>query len=77
MGFFTSFSYKFVFTSEGFKDPALYTSWLHPAHAFSVWKTQRAFNRYEKSAALVSNSQFPVKPLDVIVGKAWSMFASK
>jgi hypothetical protein len=26
---------------------------------------------------LVSNSQFPVKPLDVIVGKAWSMFASK
>ncbi|XP_060059847.1 tubulin delta chain isoform X2 [Erinaceus europaeus] len=61
----------------GFKDPALYTSWLDPVNAFSVWKTQRAFCKYEKSAALVSNSQFLVKPLDMIVGKAWSMFASK
>nr|KAF6459571.1 tubulin delta 1 [Rousettus aegyptiacus] len=62
---------------RGFKDPALYTSWLEPDNAFSVWKTQRAFNKYEKSAALVSNSQFLVKPLDMIVGKAWNMFASK
>uniref|UniRef100_A0A8C5KMV3 Tubulin delta chain n=1 Tax=Jaculus jaculus TaxID=51337 RepID=A0A8C5KMV3_JACJA len=66
-----------VFIVEGFKDPALYTSWMEPAHAFSMWKTQRAFNKYEKSAALVSNSQFLVKPLDMIVGKAWNMFASK
>lgn len=65
------------FTLGGFKDPALYTSWLEPDNAFSVWKTQRAFNKYEKSAALVSNSQFLVKPLDMIVGKAWNMFASK
>ncbi|XP_008840883.1 tubulin delta chain [Nannospalax galili] len=62
---------------EAFKDPALYTSWLEPVDAFSVWKTQRAFNKYEKCAALVSNSQFLVKPLDMIVGKAWNMFASK
>ncbi|XP_076433740.1 tubulin delta chain isoform X3 [Peromyscus maniculatus bairdii] len=62
---------------EGFKDPALYTSWLDPVHAFSLWKTQRAFDKYEKSAALVSNSQLLVKPLDTIVGKAWNMFASK
>ncbi|XP_051014170.1 tubulin delta chain isoform X1 [Acomys russatus] len=62
---------------EGFKDPALYTSWLEPVHAFSMWKTQRAFDKYEKSAALVSNSQLLVKPLDTIVGKAWNMFASK
>ncbi|XP_077021100.1 tubulin delta chain isoform X3 [Tamandua tetradactyla] len=61
----------------GFKDRALYTSWLEPANAFNVWKTQRAFSKYEKSAALVSNSQFLVKPLDTIVGKAWNMFASK
>ncbi|XP_061031064.1 tubulin delta chain isoform X6 [Eubalaena glacialis] len=60
-----------------FKDPALYTSWLEPVHAFSVWKTQRAFSKYEKFAALVSNSQFLVKPLDMVVGKAWNMFASK
>ncbi|XP_054526507.1 tubulin delta chain isoform X5 [Pan troglodytes] len=62
---------------EGFKDPALYTSWLKPVNAFNVWKTQRAFSKYEKSAVLVSNSQFLVKPLDMIVGKAWNMFASK
>ncbi|XP_037667809.1 tubulin delta chain-like [Choloepus didactylus] len=61
----------------GFKDPALYTSWLDPVNAFNVWKTQRAFSKYEKSAALVSNSQFLVKSLDTIVGKAWNMFASK
>ncbi|XP_032354271.1 tubulin delta chain isoform X2 [Camelus ferus] len=60
-----------------FKDPALYTSWLEPVTAFNVWKTQRAFSKYEKSAALVSNSQSLVKPLDMIVGKAWNMFASK
>lgn len=64
-------------TLGGFKDPALYTSWLEPIDAFNVWKTQRAFSKYEKSAALVSNSQFLLKPLDTIVGKAWNMFASK
>ncbi|XP_005394034.1 PREDICTED: tubulin delta chain isoform X4 [Chinchilla lanigera] len=62
---------------EGFRDPALYTSWLGPADAFSAWKTPRAFNRYERSAALVSNGQFFVRPLDAVVGKAWNMFASK
>uniref|UniRef100_A0A5F8GNC5 Tubulin delta 1 n=1 Tax=Monodelphis domestica TaxID=13616 RepID=A0A5F8GNC5_MONDO len=61
----------------GFKDPALYTSWLQPSDAFCEWRTHRAFNKYEKSAALVSNSQFLLKPLDTIVGKAWNMFASK
>uniref|UniRef100_A0A7N4PS88 Tubulin delta 1 n=1 Tax=Sarcophilus harrisii TaxID=9305 RepID=A0A7N4PS88_SARHA len=61
----------------GFKDPALYTSWLQPSDAFNEWRTQRAFNKYEKSAALVSNSQFLLKPLDTIIGKAWNMFASK
>ncbi|XP_051850083.1 tubulin delta chain isoform X1 [Antechinus flavipes] len=61
----------------GFKDPALYSSWLQPSDAFSEWRTQRAFNKYEKSAALVSNSQFLLKPLDTIIGKAWNMFASK
>ncbi|XP_074079664.1 tubulin delta chain isoform X1 [Macrotis lagotis] len=60
-----------------FKDPALYTSWLQPSDAFSEWRTHRAFNKYEKSAALVSNSQFLLKPLDTIIGKAWNMFASK
>ncbi|XP_035965387.1 tubulin delta chain isoform X2 [Halichoerus grypus] len=61
----------------GFKDSALYTSWLEPINAFNAWKTHRAFSKYEKAAALVSNSQFLLKPLDTIVGKAWNMFASK
>lgn len=29
-----------LFYSRAFKDPALYTSWLEPVHAFNVWKTQ-------------------------------------
>nr|XP_060612772.1 tubulin delta chain [Anolis sagrei ordinatus] len=62
----------------GFRDPALYTSWLNaPEDTLAVWQTPRAFNRYEKSASLVSNSQFLLKPLDSVVGKAWKMFASK
>lgn len=60
-----------------FRDPALYTSWLNPQEAFKIWKTPRAFNKYEKSASLVSNSQFLLKLMDHIVGKAWNMFASK
>uniref|UniRef100_A0A8V1ALC7 Tubulin delta chain n=1 Tax=Gallus gallus TaxID=9031 RepID=A0A8V1ALC7_CHICK len=60
-----------------FRDPSLYTSWLNPQDAFNAWKTPRAFNKYEKSASLVSNSQFLLKPLDNVVGKAWNMFASK
>ncbi|MGH0159944.1 UNVERIFIED_CONTAM: hypothetical protein FKN15_046223 [Acipenser sinensis] len=61
----------------GFMDPALYTSWLPPGVASSTWRTPMSFNRYEKSATLVSNSQFLLKPLDGIVGKAWNMFASR
>uniref|UniRef100_A0A8C0GRG6 Tubulin delta chain n=1 Tax=Chelonoidis abingdonii TaxID=106734 RepID=A0A8C0GRG6_CHEAB len=61
----------------GFRDPALYTSWLNPQEAFKIWKTPRAFNKYEKSASLVSNSQFLLQLMDNIVGKAWNMFASK
>ncbi|XP_040192871.1 tubulin delta chain isoform X1 [Rana temporaria] len=62
---------------DGFQDSALYTSWLSPADAFTIWKSPRAFNKYEKSATLVSNSQCLLKPLDTIVEKAWNMFASK
>ncbi|KAG8587879.1 hypothetical protein GDO81_005806 [Engystomops pustulosus] len=64
-------------SSEGFRDPAMYTPWLPPDDSFSIWKTPRSFNKYEKSATLMSNSQGLLKPLDCIVGKAWNMFASK
>ncbi|KAG5837576.1 hypothetical protein ANANG_G00240800 [Anguilla anguilla] len=61
----------------GFMDPALYCPWLPAEGAFSAWRSPLPFNRYEKSATLVSNSQSLLKPLDLMVGKAWNMFASR
>ncbi|KAM7413386.1 hypothetical protein PAMA_020669 [Pampus argenteus] len=70
---------KDVYSAEtgGFEDPALYTSWLSSGEAFNSWKSPVPFNKYEKSATLVSNSQALLKPLDNMVGKAWNMFASR
>ncbi|XP_065816435.1 tubulin delta chain isoform X1 [Labrus bergylta] len=70
---------KDVYSAEtgGFEDPALYTSWLSSEEAFNMWKSPVPFNKYEKSATLVSNSQALLRPLDNMVGKAWNMFASR
>ncbi|XP_029027760.1 tubulin delta chain [Betta splendens] len=70
---------KDVYSAEtgGFVDPALYTSWLLPEEAFTLWKSPVPFNRYEKAATLVSNSQALLRPLDDMVRKAWNMFASR
>ncbi|AWO99448.1 putative tubulin delta chain [Scophthalmus maximus] len=70
---------KDVYSAEtgGFEDPALFTSWLSPRDAFSLWKSPVPFNKYEKSATLVSNSQALLRPLDDMVRKAWNMFASR
>ncbi|XP_034023981.1 tubulin delta chain isoform X2 [Thalassophryne amazonica] len=70
---------KDIYSAEtaGFEDPALYTSWLSPEAAFDVWKSPLHFNKYEKSATLVSNSQALLRSLDNMVGKAWNMFASR
>ncbi|XP_031716394.1 tubulin delta chain [Anarrhichthys ocellatus] len=70
---------KDVYSAEtgGFEDPALYTSWLASEEAFNSWKSPVPFNKYEKCATLVSNSQALVRPLDNMVGKAWNMFASR
>ncbi|XP_070762418.1 tubulin delta chain isoform X2 [Enoplosus armatus] len=70
---------KDVYSAEtgGFEDAALYTSWLSSQEAFSLWKSPVSFNKYEKSATLVSNSQALLRPLDNMVGKAWNMFASR
>lgn len=64
-------------STGGFEDPALYTSWLSSEEAFNVWKSPVPFNKYEKCATLVSNSQALLRPLDNMVGKAWNMFASR
>ncbi|XP_036415744.1 tubulin delta chain [Colossoma macropomum] len=63
--------------TDGFKDPALYVPWVPPDGTFSSWTSPVPFNGYEKSATLVSNSQFLLKPLDNIVRKAWNMFVSR
>uniref|UniRef100_A0A3Q2R2U7 Tubulin delta chain n=1 Tax=Fundulus heteroclitus TaxID=8078 RepID=A0A3Q2R2U7_FUNHE len=70
---------KDVYSAEtgGFEDPAIYTSWLPPAEALSLWKSPVPFDKYEKSATLVSNSQALLRPLDDMVRKAWNMFASR
>ncbi|KAM3874922.1 tubulin delta chain [Diretmus argenteus] len=70
---------KDVYSAEtgGFGDPALYTSWLSPEQGFNLWKCPVPFNKYEKSATLVSNSQALLEPLDNMVAKAWNMFASR
>ncbi|KAJ3590087.1 hypothetical protein NHX12_008041 [Muraenolepis orangiensis] len=70
---------KEVFSAEadGLQEAALYTSWLPSREAFSVWKSPVSFNKYERSATLVSNSQTLLEPLDNMVRKAWNMFASR
>lgn len=66
-----------MLSAGGFEDPALYTSWLSPGEAFTLWKSPVPFTKYEKSATLVSNGQALLGPLDNMVGKAWNMFASR
>uniref|UniRef100_A0A1A8QJ03 Tubulin delta chain n=1 Tax=Nothobranchius rachovii TaxID=451742 RepID=A0A1A8QJ03_9TELE len=70
---------KDVYSAEtgGFEDPAIYTPWLRSEEAFSLWKSPVSFDKYEKFATLVSNSQALLRPLDDMVRKAWNMFASR
>ncbi|CAG6005639.1 unnamed protein product [Menidia menidia] len=70
---------KDVYSAEtgGFEEPSIYTPWLSPDEAFTVWKSPVPFDKYEKSATLVSNSQALLRSLDDIVRKAWNMFASR
>jgi len=74
---FRTIDVNYVLSTGGFEDPALYTSWLSPGDAFNSWKSPVPFNKYEKCATLVSNSQALLRPLDNMVGKAWNMFASR
>lgn len=63
--------------SSMFSDPRIYTSWTSPNTALSVARQPRWFNNYEKTAALISNSQASTKPLNRIIDKAWNMFSSR
>jgi tubulin delta len=42
-----------------------------------VWQQPRLFMNYEKSLALLSNSQLPVFKIETLLGKAWKMFSAK
>ncbi|XP_072247861.1 tubulin delta chain [Leuresthes tenuis] len=70
---------KDVYSADtgSFEDPSIYTPWLSSEEAFSLWKSPVSFNKYEKSATLVSNSQALLRPLGDMVRKAWNMFASR
>lgn len=60
-----------------FSDSALYVPWVPPGASLMTGVQPRAFNYYEKSASLISNSQSPVRLMDTMVGKAWDMFSSR
>ncbi|XP_055957925.1 tubulin delta chain isoform X3 [Patella vulgata] len=63
--------------TSSYLDPKLYTSWTDPELGFSKLIQPRAFNSYEKCAALISNSRSPIRPLNHIIDKAWNMFAAR
>lgn len=62
---------------SAFRDPKLYVPWMMPDHTVAVWQQGRAFCRYDKSAAIVSNSRQSAVTLNHTVQKAWDMFSAK
>ncbi|EDO39408.1 predicted protein [Nematostella vectensis] len=62
---------------SAFADPRLYVDWMPSYDLGSITCHLRPFNNYEKSVTLLSNSQTHVGPLSKVVGKAWTMFASR
>ncbi|XP_059163168.1 tubulin delta chain-like [Physella acuta] len=60
-----------------FSDPNIYTSWVPEDLMSCVNRQPRMFCDYEKSAALVSNSCASVKPLNLVMDRAWNMFSSR
>jgi tubulin delta len=63
--------------TTSFLDSALYAPWVPTDGALMTGVQPRAFNHYEKSASLISNSQSPVGVMDIMVGRAWDMFSSR
>lgn len=60
-----------------FMDHTLYCRWAPQEFACSMWASRHAFNKYEKSCTLLSNSQSCVSPLDSACRKAWQMYAAR
>ncbi|XP_041456471.1 tubulin delta chain-like [Lytechinus variegatus] len=59
------------------KNSALYIDWIPPDYTFTCSHQSRQYRGYEKSACLMSNGKTPVGSLDMIVRKAWDMFAMR
>lgn len=60
-----------------FKDERLYSKIVPKSCTCSVWCSRHAFNKYEKTCTLVSNSQGCIQPLSSVCRKAWNMYTSK
>lgn len=45
--------------------------------AFTTRINGRPYNKYEKSAFLLSNSQFCIPTINSVTEKAWNMFANR
>lgn len=60
-----------------FEDPAIYAPWVTSDLSSCVVRQPRLFCEYDQAAALISNSQASVRPLDRILSKAWTMFTSR
>lgn len=60
-----------------FSDPLLYSRWAPRDLCCNVWCSKHPFNKYEKSCALLSNSQSCVLPLDAACKNAWQMYSSR
>lgn len=60
-----------------FLEPQLYTPWTPTSARCTTWCDSHAFNWYEKSCTLVSNSQSCLPLLDCVCRKAWNMFTAR
>ncbi|XP_022103879.1 tubulin delta chain-like [Acanthaster planci] len=60
-----------------FNSSSLYADWVPNAAAFAAQCQEHPFSGQEKTASLLSNCQTPLGPLDLVLGKAWDMFAMR
>lgn len=60
--------------TDCFSVKPLYSNVVSLPYAYNEWRQTRQFGGYEKSIALVSNSQTFIRPLDNCMKKAWEMF---
>ncbi|EDV22441.1 uncharacterized protein TRIADDRAFT_28772 [Trichoplax adhaerens] len=60
-----------------FRDSRLYVNWMPNSSGLATRVNSRPYNKYEKSAFLLSNSQFCIPTINNVTEKAWNMFANR